>query len=98
MYTIAILLVLSLIVLKALNSSLRTRKTPSVEPITVEPTPMDDKVKKELQRLKKVELQKIEDDIRLHSYMTLDMERTLNNEEFKEYMRLRREIKEKLGI
>lgn len=93
MYTIVILLVLSLVVLKAWNSRLRKRKA-----LSVESPPMDDKLKQEIQRLKKIELQKMQDDARLHSYMRLDMKRTLNNVEFKEYMRLLQEIKESVGL
>ena len=81
-------MILSLLVMKALTSYLKTRK----------PKPLPPKLKQEIQRLKKVELQKMQDDERLHSYMRLDMKRTLNNAEFKEYMRLLQEIKESVGL
>ncbi len=88
MYLVAILMILSLLVMKALTSYLKTIKPKLLPP----------KLKQELQRLKKVELQKMQDDERLHSYMRLDMKRTLNNAEFKEYMRLLQEIKESVGL
>lgn len=88
MYLIAIILTISLLEVKVLTSYLKTLK-PQALPI---------KVKQEIQRLKKIELQKMQDDSRLHSYMRLDMKRTLNNPEFKEYMRLLQEIKESVGL
>ena len=102
MYIIAILLILSLLVMKALTKYLKTRE-PNPLPIrlkqeTREPNPLPPKLKQEIQRLKKIELQKMQDDERLHSYMRLDMKRTLNNPEFKEYMRLLQEIKESVGL
>ena len=88
MHIVAILLILSLLVMKALTSYLKT----------IKPNLLPPKLKQEIQRLKKVELQKMQDDERLHSYMRLDMKRTLNNPEFKEYMRLLQEIKESVGL
>lgn len=100
MYSIAILLLTSLVLMKALTNYVKNiPRTPLPPKLKQEiQNPLPPKLKQEIQRLKKVELQKMQDDERLHSYMRLDMKRTLNNPEFKEYMRLLQEIKESVGL